>query len=110
MRRIAALRTSSARDGGTDHAQPAVARTLEGARVLELGSGVGMLGLALANTTPIASITMTLVVFTSVPDAHHPGVRVRVRAGVRVRVRVKFGFGSGSGFAIALWICAPQVT
>ena len=67
--------------------RPTVARTLEGAHVLELGSGVGMLGLALAHATSIASITMTDYMVSTLDNLQRNSEQLAGGDPARVRVR-----------------------
>ena len=66
---------------------PARAVELDGANVLELGSGVGMLGLALAGGTAIAGITMTDFMVETLDNLQRNACRLRGSAARRVSVR-----------------------
>lgn len=67
--------------------QPTVAPTLAGARVLELGSGVGMLGLALARAIPVECITMTDFVTMTLDNLQRNAQQLDGCELERVRVR-----------------------
>jgi len=67
--------------------RPAAAVELDGVHILELGSGVGMLGLALARCTPIAGITMTDFVIETLDNLQRNVSRQNDGVAHKVRVR-----------------------
>ena len=67
--------------------RPAAAAELDGVHILELGSGVGMLGLALARCTPIAGITMTDFVVETLDNLQRNVWRQNDGVAHKVRVR-----------------------